>query len=319
MVLHQSASDTFADDALLGAQAKNLFGSVKEADEDAIAAPRAQLGRALFWDKRVSADGKTACASCHLPEDYGADRRKFSRRATGRLTKRNSQTVFNATLQPALRWTANRKSGTEQATGSLTGSLGLASRDAAVELLSELGYEGAFRAAFPDEEQAVSAENYGRAIEAYEDTLTTPAAFDKFLAGDDQALTARQKAGLLTFMETGCADCHSGPVLGGETLEKFGVEKDYWTATGSKNVDLGRFDDTGREQDKHVFRVALLRNIARTGPYFHDGSVEQLPQAVQIMAEVQLGVALSQEDTTKIVDFLKALTGDVPKHFSPPD
>ncbi len=276
-------------------------------------------GELCFWDKRISADGNTACASCHLAEDYGADRREFSRAATGKLTKRHSQTVFNATMQPALRWTANRKSGTEQAAGSLTGSLGLASREAAIALLNELGYESAFRNAFPNDDQPISATNFGRAIEAYEDTLRTPSAFDQFLAGDDQALTPRQKAGLESFLNTGCADCHSGPVLGGGKLEKFGVAKAYWRATGSKNVDLGRFDDSQMEEDKYVFRVAMLRNIAKTAPYFHDGSVAQLQDAVRIMADVQLDIQLDKDATDAIVDFLNSLTGSVPKQFSPPE
>jgi cytochrome c peroxidase len=147
--------------------------------------------------------------------------------------------------------------------------------------------------------------------------LTTPGAFDKYLAGDDSVLTVRQKAGLAAFIDNGCADCHSGPLLGGGSLELFGMVKDYSTATGSKKVDLGRFEDTKQEEDKYVFRVSMLRNVAKTGPYFHDGSVEQLSRAVQVMADVQLGVELSAEDNANIVEFLDSLTGAVPEHFSP--
>lgn len=307
------------EDDQLRAKAKELFGIIEAPAESRLGVPEVALGRALFWDTRISADGKTACASCHLAKDHGADRRTFSVDAQGRMTKRNSQTVFNATHQPFLRWTGNRKSGAEQAERSLTGSMGLASREEAVELLKELGYEDRFRKAFPDAAEPVSTANYGRAIEAYEQTLTTPSAFDKFLAGDDKALTAKQKTGLREFINTGCADCHSGPLLGGDTMQKFGLAKDYWTATGSEKMDLGRFDDTQKEADRYVFRVSMLRNIAETGPYFHDGSVVELSDAVKVMAEVQLGTELADDDRESIVEFLNALTGEVPKHYSSPN
>jgi cytochrome c peroxidase len=196
--------------------------------------------------------------------------------------------------------------------------MGLASPEAAVQLLKELGYGAAFRQAYPNDAESVSAANYGRAIEAYENTLMTPTAFDKFLAGDKEALTAQQMTGLTTFIESGCADCHAGPVFGGGSLEKFGVVKEYWTATGSKKVDLGRFAETQEEADRYLFRVPMLRNIAKTGPYFHDGSVAELSDAVQVMADVQLGIQLSADEEANIVEFLNSLTGQVPKHFSPP-
>jgi cytochrome c peroxidase len=312
------AATVLGDDDTLREEAKALFGVIESARDASIGAPDAVLGRALFWDERISADGKTSCASCHRLEDYGGDRRVVSRRATGKMTKRNSQTVFNSMRQPSLRWTGNRKSGAEQAERSITGSMGLASREAAVQLLTELGYEAAFRTAFPNDPEPVSTANYGRAIEAYEDTLMTPAAFDKFLAGDNDALTVQQKTGLTTFIEIGCADCHSGALFGGSSMEKFGVEKAYWTATGSKEVGMGRFEDTQEEADRHVFRVPMLRNIAKTGPYFHDGSVPLLADAVQVMADVQLGDRLSADDETSIVEFLMSLTGQIPEHFSPP-
>ncbi len=306
------------DDDQLRADANELFGVVAVARDATLGRPDVVLGRALFWDERISADGNTSCASCHRTEDYGADRRVFSRRATGELTKRNSQTVFNATQQPTLRWTGNRKSGAEQAERSLTGSMGLPSREAAVQLLTQLQYAAAFRQAYPTDAEPVSTANYGRAIAAYEDTLTTPAAFDKFLTGDSNALTAQQKKGLSAFIEIGCADCHAGTLLGGNSMHKFGIEKEYWTVTGSKTVDLGRFEDTQQEADKSVFRVPMLRNIAKTGPYFHDGSIAGLPKAVQVMADVQLGNRLSDDEAAAVVEFLKSLTGQVPKQFSPP-
>lgn len=134
------ATGVFGDDDKLRSEANELFGAIEIPRDAMIGTPNVVLGRALFWDERISSDGKTSCASCHRLKDYGADRQVVSRRATGKMTKRNSQTVFNATRQPTLRWTGNRKSGAEQAERSLTGSMGLASREAAVQLLKTLGY-----------------------------------------------------------------------------------------------------------------------------------------------------------------------------------
>src|SRR5438552_1648084 len=304
-----------ADDALRR-EAAALFGQLKASTESA--SPQAELGRALFWDTRVSADGKTACASCHPARDWGADRRQFSPDARGALTSRHSPTIFNSMSQPMLRWLGDRKSGADQAEGSLTGSMGFASKDIGIAKLTELEYLPKFRAAFTDDTQPLSAANYGRALAAYQATLTTPAAFDRFLAGDDGALTERQKKGLRTFMFTGCAGCHNGANFGGATFQKFGVTKDYWTETGSPKPDAGRFAVTKKEEDRYVFRVPMLRNVAKTAPYCHDGSVAELDRAVRIMASVQLGRTLDDAAVGEIVAFLESLTGEIPAHYAPP-
>lgn len=309
------ASGAEADDALRG-QAAALFGQVK-ADVNP-STPQAALGRAIFWDTRVSADGKTACASCHEARDWGADRRKFSTDARGALTSRHSPTVFNSMHQPGLRWLSDRKTGAEQAEGSLTGSMGFATKDAGVAKLAELGYLARFRAAFPEDAQPLSAANYGRVLAAYQATLVTPAPFDRFLAGDDKALTERQKTGLKTFIATGCAGCHGGANLGGTMMMKFGVTRDYWLETGSEKPDPGRFAITKKEEDRYVFRVPMLRNVAKTAPYFHDGSVDRLDRAVRVMAAVQLGRTLDDATVGSIVSFLESLTGEVPSHYAPP-
>lgn len=317
MAVALSKPGAAADDAKLRDEARRQFGTLTAVSEVALRVPDVTLGRALFWDTRVSGDGKTACASCHLPADWGADRRRFSPDAKGKLTSRHSQTVLNSMSQTSLRWTGDRKSGAHQAEKSLTGSMGFASAEAAVSVLKKLGYETAFRAAFPDDADPVTPANYGRALQAYQATLVTPAPFDRFLAGDDGALTARQKAGLAAFLNSGCADCHEGALLGGNSIEKFGVVRDYWKATGSEKQDVGRFEVTQNEADRYKFRVPMLRNIAKTAPYFHDGSVAKLVEAVQIMADVQFGERLSDQDAAAVVAFFDALTGEVPKHFSP--
>jgi cytochrome c peroxidase len=184
--------------------------------------------------------------------------------------------------------------------------------------LNDLGFEAAFRAAFPNDAQPVSPSNYGRAIQAYQATLVTPAPFDEYLAGAVGVLSPEQVEGLQLFIETGCASCHNGALLGGGSLQKFGVFQDYWTATGSEAIDTGRFATSGEERDRYVFRVPMLRNIAGTAPYFHDGSVATLPEAVDIMARVQLGRVLTADQRERIVAFLGSLTGAVPAHYSRP-
>ena len=200
----------------------------------------------------------------------------------------------------------------------MTGSMGFATKDAAVARLVQLDYRGAFKAAYPGEAEPLNARNYGRALQAYQATLVTPAAFDRFLAGDDRAMTERQKAGLRAFIDTGCAACHDGPMVGDQQLRKFGRNKDYWTETGSAKPDVGRFAMTKKEEDKYVFRVAMLRNVARTAPYFHDGSVDTLDRAVRIMGTVQLGKTLDDHTVSLITAFLESLTGEVPAHYAPP-
>lgn len=307
---------TAGADEALRRQAAGLFGEIKAST--AAGSPQAELGRALFWDERVSLDGKTACASCHFAQDWGADRRRFSPDARGVLTSRHSPTVFNSVSQPTLRWLGDRKTAADQAEGSLGGSLGFPSRDAALKKLNELGYEAAFRTAFPQDAAPLSTANYGRALSAYQATLTTPAAFDRFLAGNDGALTERQKAGLRSFISVGCGACHNGPELGGTMLSKFGVVKDYWLETGSQKIDQGRFAITKKEEDRYVFRVPMLRNVAKTAPYFHDGSVATLDRAVRVMASVQLGRTLDDATVAELVAFLDSLTGDIPSNYAPP-
>ena len=306
-----------ADDALRK-QASGLFGRIDASSAAARATPEAELGRALFWDTRVSSDQKTACASCHPARDWGADRRRFSPDARGALTSRHSPTVFNSMAQSTIRWLGDRKNGAAQAEGSLTGSLGFESKDAAVERLKELQYLAAFRKAYPNDAEPLTTANYGRALEAYQATLTTPAAFDRYLAGDDSELSERQQNGLRAFISTGCAGCHNGPGLGGMGFQRFGLVKNYWPETGSDKPDVGRFSMTKKEEDRYVFRVPMLRNIAKTAPYFHDGSVDRLDRAVRIMASVQLGRALDDATVTAIVAFLESLTGELPPNYAPP-
>jgi len=298
--------------------ALQVFGTVEPVQDAEVAAPRAVLGRALFWDTRLSSDGKTACASCHAPDDWSADRRLRSITAKGQPTTLHSQPMFMAQDQVALRWYGDRRDGAHQAERSITGSMGFDKSGEMVTALRAAGYEPSFRAAFSEATEWLTPAQYGQALQAYQRTLRTPAPFDAFLRGDDAALSAAQRAGLAKFAAAGCIACHRGPLLGGLSLQKFGVVKDYWRATGSKEIDLGRYTVTKDEADRYVYRVPMLRNVARTAPYFHDGSVARLDDAVRVMADVQLGRTLPERDVADIVAFLESLTGAPPAHYAPP-
>jgi len=306
-----------ADDVLRN-QAAKLFGKIEAPPATTITGAEQELGRALFWDTRMSLDGKTACASCHPASDWSADRRRFSVDARGDLTGRNSQPIFNSMSQPTLRWTGDRKSGAHQAEGSMTGSMGFATHADGLARLQSLGYVERFRAVYAQDANPLSAANYGRALQAYQETLVTPAPFDAFLAGKDDALNAQAKRGLAAFINTGCAGCHNGPLFGGTQFHKFGITRDYWLETQSEKIDLGRAAASKKDEDRYVFRVAMLRNIARTAPYFHDGSVAKLDDAVRIMGAVQLGRSLEPAVIADIVAFLETLTGAIPPNYAPP-
>jgi cytochrome c peroxidase len=169
------------------------------------------------------------------------------------------------------------------------------------------GYAPLFAAAFPGDKDPITYDNMARAIGAFERTLVTPAPFDAFLAGDDTALTDAQKEGLVTFMDAGCTACHSGAYVGGSMYQKAGLVNAW-----PNQEDKGRSKITGNAADDMMFKVPSLRNIEKTGPYFHDGSVADLDVAITMMGHHQLGKELGKEDVAKIHTFLGALTGPLP-------
>ncbi|MFN5099926.1 MAG: cytochrome-c peroxidase, partial [Burkholderiaceae bacterium] len=275
------------------------------------------------FETRVSTDGRTGCVSCHNPTQYGADTLPRSVGVHGELKPINAQTVYNTPLLVAQHYGGNRVSVEEQAWKALTSPFAYGNKSfaEAEAKLDALGYKPLFEAAFPNEKEAVSAQNWAIAIGAYERTLLTPAPFDQYLKGDTKAISTDAKAGLDKFISYGCAGCHNGPTVGGQSFQKFGLVEDYWKATGSveiaqfKGYDKGKFHDTGKEEDQWIFKVPQLRNVAMTPPYFHDGSVATLDDAVRVMARVQLGRQLADQDVRQIVAFLGTLTGEVPKQF----
>jgi len=318
------AADT---DKELLERARSLFKPLPDTarvDDYPHSQARIDLGKALFFETRVSSDGRMSCATCHSPSYHGADSLAFSVGVHGKKLPRNASTVFNTPLLIAQHYGGNRVTVEEQAMKALLSPLAYGNKDyaEAEAKLKSLGYQPLFDKAFPNESNSVNAENWAKAIGAFERTLLTPAPFDKYLKGDQRAISAEAKIGLEKFMSVGCAGCHNGVTVGGQMYQKFGLLEDYWLATGSKEVevlkgrDMGRWHDTQKPEDKFIFKVPQLRNVAMTPPYFHDGSVEKLDDAVRVMARLQLGKQLSDEDVKHIVAFLHTLTGDVPKQFT---
>jgi cytochrome c peroxidase len=284
-----------------------------------LVAAQVELGRDLFFDPRISVDGTATCARCHQPALYGTDGLPKSRGALNKLNPRNAPTVFNAALEFSAHWVGDRHDVEDQAKQVLVGPVSFVNPDyasAIAKIKAIGGYAKPFREAFPDAADPMTPENFGTAVGAFERTLVTPSRFDKFLGGDAAALTPQEQRGLRKFIDTGCAGCHNGPGVGGGMFQKFGVVQDYWPETGSKEIDKGRFDVTHDPADMYVFKVPTLRNVAMTPPYFHDGSVAALPDAVRIMAKVQLGAPVAQPDIDDIVAFLNSLTGTLPASFA---
>ena len=280
---------------------------------------RVELGRSLFFDPRLTIDGNMSCSSCHQPAFFGTDARPKSIGVQQRPHPRNAPTVLNAATSFVIHWRGDRTGLEDQVFQALTSPItsGQPDEKAIIDRLSGIpGYPPLFKAAFPNELQPMTAHNIAKAISAYERTLLTPSPFDAYLAGNQEALAPAAQAGLAKFINIGCVACHNGVGVGAGMYQKFGVMEDYWKATGSDPIDKGRADVTKDPADLFVFRVASLRNVAKTPPYFHDGSVTTLPEAVKVMARVQLGVTLSDADTREIVSFLESLTGDVPSNFA---
>jgi cytochrome c peroxidase len=278
---------------------------------------RVRLGRMLFFDPRISADGTGSCVRCHQPALYAADGLPKSLGLHDKALPRNAPTVFNAGLYLKQHWDGGFANVEEQAKRALLGP-GFGNPDYATAMARVkkiLGYTSLFQQAFPGEADPISADNWGKAIGAYERTLVTPSRFDEYLGGKSDALSAAERKGLRTFIDTGCVQCHNGPGGGGLAFRKFGVISDYWKATGSKEIDKGRFGVTNDPADLYKFKVAGLRNVAMTPPYFHDGAVGELANAVRIMAKVQLDADLSDTEANEIVTFLASLTGALPKEF----
>lgn len=318
-----SASSALADANLLD-DAKKNFQPIQTpaAPRDPVGAARVELGQRLFFENRVSMDGNVSCSHCHLPDKQATDGLPKAIGVFGKENPRNAPSIFNAVLNVRQHWRGDRESLEDQAEKSLLGPASFGNPDQATamgKLKAIPAYAGAFAKAFPGEADPITSKNWGLAVGAFERTLLTPSKFDAFLNGDAKALTTEQQAGLRKFIDLGCVGCHNGAGVGGSSFQKFGLHADYWRETGAATPDKGRADVTKNDADLYVFKVPSLRNVAKSAPYFHDGSVAELPKAVRIMGRTQLGKELSDRDVTEIVAFLGALTGEVPANYKAPE
>ena len=305
----------FADDLRATAleQFKPLPSTVPNVADNPTSPAKVDLGRALFFDPRLSASGVFSCYSCHNLTTGGDDNLETSIGHGWQKGPRNSPTVLNSVLNEAQFWDGRADDLKAQAKGPIQAGVEMANTpdNVVVTLNSMPQYVDKFSAAFADQADPVTFDNMARAIESFEATLITPAPFDAYLNGDDTALNADEKAGLVLFIDKGCASCHSGVNVGGHGYYPFGlVEKPG--ADVLPVGDKGRFAVTDTVDDEYVFRAAPLRNVTVTAPYFHSGKVWDLKVAVQIMAESQLGEELSDTEADQIVAFLGALEGAVP-------
>ncbi|MCA9574225.1 MAG: cytochrome-c peroxidase [Polyangiales bacterium] len=284
-----------------------------------VPAPKLELGRRLYHDTALSGDGTVACVTCHSFDHGGAENRRTSEGIRGQIGPINSPTVLNASLAIRQFWDGRAADLAEQAAGPVANpvEMGATWDDVVARLGGDPSYVAAFTAAGYD---GVSQANITDAIAAFESTLLTPGPFDRFIGGDHSALNEQQQRGYMTFREVGCIACHNGPALGGQSFQKMGAVQDYFALRGGEvtEADLGRFNFTHEEGDRHFFKVPTLRNVAQTAPYFHDGSQAELAGAVRIMGQVQLGRELTDAQVEDIVAFLRALDGELPAHARMP-
>jgi cytochrome c peroxidase len=307
------------DPETIRAQANSLLGRLPNELTSAkysLSEAKIALGRQLYFEKRLSKNQDLSCNTCHALDDFGVDRRGTGKTSLGhrnQLGTRNSPTVYNAARQLAQFWDGRAADVEEQAKGPIINPVEMAMRDAAaVEALitSIPGYAPLFKSAFPSVAKPITYANAAIAIGAFERRLVSKDRFDRYLAGESGQLNATEKHGLNLFMTVGCTDCHNGPGIGGAEFQKLGVVKGYTT------TDDGRFDVTGREVDRYVFKVPSLRNVAETAPYFHDGSQATLKDAIGVMAEYQTTRGkLNPSDIGAIASFLDTLTGELPTAY----
>lgn len=288
---------------------KRLDDLPRSAEDNA----KVDLGRHLYYEKRLSKDNTISCNSCHDLKDYGVDGEAFSKGMGGVKVGRNSPTVYNAFMHLTQFWDGRAATVEEQAKGPILAGkeMAMPSPEACVAKLKAIPeYQELFKIAFPRSKDPIIYDHVGEAIGTFERYLVTPSRFDAYLDGNRQALSAEEQKGLQTFVKVGCTTCHSGTLLGGQLYQKAGLVKDW-----PNQSDQGRFDLTKNADERMFFKVPSLRNIEKTGPYFHDSSANSLHEAVRKMGRHQLGLELPDNEIESIVAFLKSLTGAIPQEF----
>ena len=273
-------------------------------------ARKAALGKKLFFDTMLSRDNTISCATCHNLKEGGDDNLRFSFGINGQEGNINAPTVYNAVFNFRQFWDGRAADLQDQAAGPVENpvEMGFTFKEL-IKRLQKSSYKKEFDTIYKD---GITKENITDAIAEYEKTLITPnAPFDRYLRGDKKAITQEQKEGYELFKAKGCISCHHGINIGGNLYNKFGIFED------SNSSNLGKYNLTHKERDKHYFKVPSLRNIAKTAPYFHDGRTSDLDRAVYIMAKYQLGRKITPQEVAKIVAFLHSLNGELPKDIEP--
>lgn len=291
-------------DYKLQKNATEIFGKLPESliDKKRDLA-KIELGKKLYFEKKLSINNTISCNSCHMLDKHGVDNEITSPGHDGTRGTRNSPTVYNAALNFKQFWDGRASDLAEQAIGPILNPIehGLSSEKDALEKINSKEYISLFKRAFPNQKEAFTYKNVGVAIGDFEKTLITPSRFDDYLAGDIHALSFQERRGLKKYIQNGCTSCHSGAGLGGTMFQKFGLIKKYPTR------DLGRYEVTKKRRDKYKFKVPSLRNVSKTAPYLHDGSIASLDKVIEIMFEYQLGKEASKHDIADIKAFLTSL------------
>lgn len=273
----------------------------------AVTPEKVALGRMLFFDARLSKGQKLSCNSCHDLAKHGMDARPFSVGHKGQIGARNAPTVYNAATHIAQFWDGRAETVEEQAKGPILNPIEMANDEARVvaTLTSIPAYVDAFKAAYPGRSQAITLDNVGDAIGAFERGLVTKSRWDQFIAGKADALSAAEKRGLRTFLDIGCMACHTGPQVGASMFQRVGVIEPW-----PNQHDVGRAAITKSPVDRMMFKVPSLKNITETGPYFHDGSAKTLADAIRTMGRYQVGVLLTDAEVSSIASWMRSMTGD---------
>jgi len=291
-------------------------------------AEKVELGRMLYFDPRFSETGTVSCNSCHNLMLGGDDNRDFSMGVHGKTGGRSAPTVWNAAFASSQFWDGRAPSLEEQARGPVVNpvEMGMSDLEKAMSRVRAIpGYKAYFERAFGGDDP-MTVDNAAKAVAAFERTMITPnSPYDRFVKGDKRALTVQQQRGMQAFAETGCVNCHSGAAFNGPSMPAgTGFFMKFPTFTNNDYVkkydlmkDRGRFESTGKAADTHLFKVPTLRNIALTAPYFHNGSVATLGEAIRVMAKVQLNVDLDDAKAADIEAFLNGLTGEFPEQTLP--
>jgi cytochrome c peroxidase len=297
-------------------------------DDNPMTKEKVELGKMLFFEPRLSIDGTISCNSCHNVMFHGGDGRPVGAGIHGQRGGRGSPTVWNAAFQTVQFWDGRAASLEEQAKGPLINGveMGMTSHDFVIERLQKIpGYVSAFKKAFPKEKNPITIDTMAKAIASYERTLITPnSPFDKYMKGNKKAMNAQEIRGMKLVDEIGCTSCHNGVNFSGEEKMGVGNFQPFPQIPGSKYdkmydlmSDLGRFEVTKNPEDKNKWRVPTWRNVAINAPYFHNGKVKTLDEAVRVMAKTQLDADLTDSQVSDIVAFLNALTGEFPKQTMP--